>query len=186
MPKNDNTKAIHLYDSVKITIGEEAADKMAETVYLSKSADFKRKFKWAGDVCAYLERNFEEEQVKRIRMGCSCAPSLQLIKKLRSMYKRCGSLDAFAREYEALGGGSYTLNYEDGALVLTYPQCYCDCVRRVDEPVSKTWCLCTLGHTKKIFDEVLERETEVELLKSIKTGGSCCVIKISNVEASED
>lgn len=179
MPKNDNVKSIRLYDSVKTNIGEEAADKMAETVYLSKSADFKRKFKWAGDVCAYLENNFDAEQVKRIRMDCSCTPPPKLIEQLQQLYKKCSDLDSFAREYEASGGGSFTLAYEGDALIFTYPRCYCDCVQRVNEPTSRTWCLCTLGYTKKLFDAVFERDTEVELLESIKTGSNCCVIKIT-------
>ena len=92
MPKNDNVKSIRLYESVKANVSEEAADKMTETVYLSKSADFKRKFKWAGDVCAYLEGNFGEEQVSNIRMGCSCTPLPKLIDRLRGLLKKCGDL----------------------------------------------------------------------------------------------
>lgn len=178
MPKNDNVKSIRLYESVKANIGEVAAEKMAETVYLSKSADFKRKFKWAGDVCAYLDNNFDDEQVKKIRMGCSCMPPPKLIEQLRRLYKKCNDLDAFAREYEASGSGSFTLACDGDTLIFTYPRCYCDCVQRVNEPVSKTWCLCTLGYTKKLFDAVFECDTEVELLESIKTGGKRCVIKI--------
>ncbi len=179
MPKNDNVKSIRLYESVKANIGEVAAEKMAETVYLSKSADFKRKFKWAGDVCAYLDNNFDDEQVKKIRMGCSCTPPPKLTEQLRQMYKKCGDLDTFVREYEASGGGSFTLLFDCDALIFTYPHCYCDCVQRVNEPVSKTWCLCTLGYTKKLFDAVFDCDTEVELLESIKTGGSRCAIKIT-------
>ena len=139
MPKNDNVKSIRLYESVKANVGEEAADKLTETVYLSKSADFKRKFKWAGDVCAYLEGNFDEEQVNNIRMGCSCTPPPKLIERLRGVLKKCGDLDAFTREYEASGGGSFTLVCDGDALFFTYPRCYCDCVNRVGEQITKTW-----------------------------------------------
>lgn len=64
MPKNDNVKSIRLYESVKNNISKEVADSMAENVYLSKSADFKRKFMWANDVCNYLESNFDDEKIR--------------------------------------------------------------------------------------------------------------------------
>lgn len=45
MPKNDNIKSMRLYERVKVNVSEGAADKIAETVYLSKFVGFKRKFK---------------------------------------------------------------------------------------------------------------------------------------------
>lgn len=36
---------------------------------------------------------------------------------------------------------------------------YAKTIQRVDEKVSGTWCLCTLGYTKKLFDSVFECDT---------------------------
>lgn len=179
MPKNDNVKSIRLYESVKANAGAEAADKLAETVYLSKSADLNRKFKWARDVCAYLESNFDESKVKRIRMGCSCTPPPKKVESIGKLYRSSADLDEFCEKYSAESAGSYSVWYEDEALYLSYPVCYCDCVKRVAGNVPRTWCLCTLGYTKKLFDSVLGRDTEVELLESVKTGGSRCLMKIT-------
>ena len=65
-----------------------------------------------------------------------------------------------------------------GGLLLVYPECYCACVKRVEEPISKTWCLCTLGHVKGLFYQVLDREVEAELVETIKTGGARCAVKL--------
>ncbi|HBR31440.1 MAG: DUF6144 family protein [Eubacteriales bacterium] len=186
MPKNDNVKSIRLYESVRNNIGEEAADSMAEIVYLSKSADFKRKFKWANEVCSYLENNYNDDQIKRIRMGCSCTPPPKYIEAVKKLYQESESLDEFCEKYNAAYGGNHSLWHEGNAventavLFFSYPHCYCDCVQRVDGIVSKTWCLCTLGYTKKLFDAVLECDTEVELIESVKTGGNRCVMSISH------
>lgn len=69
--------------------------------------------------------------------------------------------------------------HENGSLYLIYPQCYCSCVKRVDKPISKVWCYCTLGYTKRMFEHILERKTKVELLESVKSGGSRCLIQVS-------
>ncbi len=178
MPKNDNVKSIRLYESVKNNISKEVADSMAEKVYLSKSADFKRKFKWANDVCNYLESNFDSEQIKEIRMGCSCTPAPKYIEAVKKMYQTSENLDEFCEKYNTTFAGKHSIWHENDVLFFSYPHCLCDCVQQVDGQVSKTWCLCTLGYTKKLFETVLDYNTEVELIESIKTGGSRCVMEI--------
>ena len=179
MPKNDNVKSIRLYESIKANIGEAAAGKMAETVYLSKSADFKRKYKWANDVCNYLEKNFNAKQAEQIRMGCSCTPPPKYMEAVKKLYQSAANFKDFCDKYNAIYAGKHSVWHEDDTLFFSYHHCMCDCVQRVNEPISKLWCLCTLGYTKKLFDYVLECDTNVELLESIKQGGSRCVIKIT-------
>ena len=184
MPKNDNVKSIRLYDSVKSHVDQTAADKMAETVYLSKSADFKRKFKWAEDVSDYLNSNFGDEQIKNIRMDCSCAPSPKHIEAVKKLYQSSDNPKDFCEKYNTDYAGKHSVWYDNGEYFFSYPRCMCDCIQRVNRPISKTWCLCTLGYTKKMFDAVFDCETKVELIESIKTGGSRCFIKIIKDEVS--
>ncbi|MEG1985403.1 MAG: DUF6144 family protein [Oscillospiraceae bacterium] len=126
MPKNDNVKSLRLYESVKTNIGEEAADKMAEAVNLSKSADFKRNFKWANDVCNYLESNFDAEQVEQIRMGCSCTPP-KYMEAVKKLYQSAANLDVFCEKYNAIYADKHSVWNEDEAIFFAYPTCYCDC-----------------------------------------------------------
>lgn len=62
--------------------------------------------------------------------------------------------------------------------IFCYPECYCACVKRVPKELSKTWCYCTLGNAKGIFEEVFKKEVEVKLVESIKTGSSRCNIEV--------
>jgi hypothetical protein len=73
----------------------------------------------------------------------------------------------------------YTLERDGDAIFLIYPQCYCSCVKRVEKTLPKPWCYCTLGYTRRMFGHILGREVTVELLQSVKTGGSVCRIKVS-------
>lgn len=179
VPKNDNVKSVRLYESVKAVAGAEAADKTAQTLYLSSSADYKRKWKWANDVCAYLEENFDSETVKKMRMGCSCTPPPKLMDEGRKLYRESAAPDEFCEKFGAGAEGAFRIWHEDGAFYFSYPTCYCSCIKRADGIISKTWCLCTLGYTKALFDYILERETDVELLESIKTGGEKCSMRIT-------
>lgn len=178
MSQNDNAQSLRLYESVKRNIGEEMADSMAEKIYLSKSADFKRKFKWANDVCDYLESNFEPEQIKQIRMDCSCTPPPKYINDVKKLYQKSNSLDEFCEKYNSAYEGKHSVWCENNVLFFSYPSCYCSCVKRMSENISTTWCFCTLGYTKAIFDAVFNCNTQVELIESIKTNSSRCVMSI--------
>jgi len=68
-----------------------------------------------------------------------------------------------------------------------YLACHCPFVRasllpdaeRVPESVPDTWCNCTGGFTKLIFDVIYEQDTQVELLESVLSGGSSCKFAIT-------
>jgi len=177
MPKNDNPHTIRLYESIKKHSDERTAEKIAYKIPLSKSADIDKKFAWAESICADLEKEFDENTVKLIRMDCACGPETGKINKLTKIYRSSENLDDFAAKTNKLDCG-FTIEYEEDCLYLVYPQCYCSCVKRIDKPVSKTWCCCTLGYTKKMFENILDRAVEVELIESVKTGGKTCRVKI--------
>lgn len=178
MSKSDNPHAIRLYDSILKHVDEEAANKIMNKVPLSKSADFNKKFLWAEGICNELEKEFDDDKVKSIRMDCACGPEMGKINKLKKIYQSSSNLEEFVEKANKLNQG-FSIQCEDDALFLIYPQCYCSCVKRVDTPISKTWCYCTLGYTKKMFEHVLDRAVAVELMESVKTGGKICIIKIS-------
>lgn len=177
MPKNDNPHAVRLYQSVLHHVGGETADRIADQMPLSKSADFQKKFGWAEAVCAELEKEFDDDTVRKIRMDCACGPETDKLDKLKKAYQSAADLNDFSEKANQLHLG-FTIRYEDGELFLIYPRCYCSCVKRVEKPVSKSWCYCSLGYAKKAFAYVLGRSTEVELIESVKTDGKECRIKI--------
>lgn len=178
MAKNDNPHAIRLMESIK-KHGDEQDIQELETRYpLSKSADFVKKFAWAEQICEFLEEKYDKNTISAIRMDCACDPEYGKGKKIKALYEKELSPELFTEKVNQLKLG-YTIEYDGTCYYLIYPQCYCSCVKRVDQPLSNTWCLCTLGYTKRLFEFIFEREVQVELLSSIKTGGNCCKIKIN-------
>lgn len=175
-----NIQGINVQNAIEKQLGKAAADEFVAKLPLSKSADYLRKFKWAKDVCDYLEDSYTPDEVKAVRFSCSCMPPEDKIAKIRQLYENAKDLDAFAEAFEREYNGTNLLWHEGETLFFGYPTCYCSCVKRVKDTLPKTWCLCTLGYTKKLFDAVLGCDTVVELIESIKTGGSRCVMKITH------
>lgn len=179
MPKMTNVQGIRIQEQIEQQIGAAAAEEFAVTLPLSSSADYKRKFQWAKEVCNYLESKYTPEQIEKLRMSCHCTVNTSVRETLHRLYRTTNNLDEFCEAFGKNNNNAFSIWHEDQALFMSYPTCYCSCVKRVNETLSPTWCQCTVGYTKSMFDYVLERDTKVELLESIKMGDSRCVIKIS-------
>lgn len=96
-------------------------------------------------------------------MDCSCTPPPKYIEDVRKLYESSGSLDDFCDRYNTAYAGKHSVWHEEDTIFFSYPRCLCDCVQCINETLSKTWCLCTLGYTKKLFDYVLNCDTGIEL-----------------------
>lgn len=176
MAKNDNAHALRFYDCLT-RLDEEAAIDFAGEHPLSKSADYRKKFDWARAQCEFLEGRFSPEAIADIRAGCHCEAGAAMAARMRGYLAKAGDMAEFARIFNEKEK-SVKLEAVEGGLLFIYPECYCACVKRVPEPISRTWCLCTLGHVRGLFSQVLGREPEVELLETVKSGGERCVVKV--------
>ena len=177
MPKNDNPHAVRFCESMAKNCGEAEAQRIAELFPLSKSANIEKKFEWAKKICEYLEKSYDENQLLKIRMDCACGPEMGKINKLKTLYQKCRDEEEFIQKANQLNQG-FTIDYSDGCFELIYPQCYCSCVKRVEQQLSKTWCYCTLGYTKRMFEHLLDSPVEVTLLQSVKMGDDVCRIRV--------
>lgn len=176
MAKNDNAHAVRLYESLS-RLDESAAIEFAQRHPLSKSADYKKKFAWAKAQCEFLEERFSPEETADIRAGCHCEAGSALAARMRGYLSKAADLSEFARVFNEKEK-YVTLEAEEDGLLFIYPECYCACVKRTPEPISRTWCLCTLGHIRGLMSQVLGREPQVELLETIKSGGERCIVKV--------
>lgn len=179
MPKNDNAHSLRLVASLREHVGAEAAREFEARLPLSKSADIGKKFAWAEAACAYLEERFDAETIRRVRMDCACNDGKSIAEKLRKYLKKAGSLREFAEDFtahETFASLTYVSEHE---LRFCYPECYCACVKRAPGTLSRTWCLCTLGNARMIFRALFQKEVQVALLQSVKSGGEKCEIRVT-------
>lgn len=177
MPKTDNPHSVRLYESIAKHTDEQTAERIAHRIPLSKSADINKKFTWAQNICTHLQNEFDDATVKKIRMDCACGPETGKTNNLKRLYQSSTDLDDFTEKANKLNQG-FEIQRRGNDLLMIYPQCYCSCVKRINEPISIIWCYCTLGYTKRMFSHILDRDVDVELLESVKTGSNRCVILV--------
>lgn len=179
MPKNDNPNALRFVQSMTKHGQQEAAEQFAGEHPLSKSADARKKAEWAKHLCAFLEERYDDETVQEIRMDCACGP-YGMNGKLKKIYEKTGDPEAFVKEVNGLDMG-FTFEYDGTSYTVVYPQCYCSCVKKMEEKLPRAWCYCTLGFNRTLFETVLGQEVRGELVSSIKQGDETCRIRITPV-----
>lgn len=132
---------------------------------------------WVESTMKRLENHFDKSTVKKIRMNCQCGygfgEKLELVKEL---VETSSNLEEFASQDKAKAAG---LSYTNGKLYLQFPFCPCPMLADVDKLDTDTWCQCTTGYSKFLFEKAFGCEVVVELLKSIKMGDNICLQEIT-------
>jgi predicted hydrocarbon binding protein len=164
-----------IFEAVKRTSDAETA---AEIVYgQNDTARSEDDPTWVASTMLRLEKRFDIETVKQIRMECQCGygmdEKLSLLKRLKS---NASNLEEFASTDEAKAAG---LSYRDGQLYLKFEFCPCPMLAQVKKLGSMTWCQCSAGYSKVLFEKAFHCDVEVTMLKSIKCGDDVCLMRIA-------
>lgn len=163
-----------LYDAVK---AESDADTAHEVVYGNEQpANAENNADWVNSAMRRLENQFEYNTVKKVRMNCQCGygmdKKLTLVKELMSC---AASLEELGSLEKAKAAGLFC---RDGELFLQFDFCPCPMLAEVDKLEKNTWCQCTAGYSKALFEKAFACNVDVELQKSIKAGDDKCLMKI--------
>jgi hypothetical protein len=131
---------------------------------------------WVKSTMKRLENHFDNSAVKQIRMNCQCGHGMdEKLALVKELVDSSSSLEELANMDKAKAAG---LSYANGALYLQFPFCPCPMLVDVDQFDRDTWCQCTMGYTKVLFEKAFDCDVDVELLKSVKMGDSICLQKI--------
>ena len=178
MAKNDNAHSVRLVDSLDRNAGHDTSKEFEKKYPLSKSASIEKKYEWARNTCSYLEEHFGIDTIIRIRKDCRCNDGKSNADKLIRHLNRANSIEEFVNTFNQNEAFAFMEYVSDNRILFCYPECYCACVKRIPQELSKTWCYCTLGNAEGIFSKVFGKDVKVTLLKSIKTGADKCVIEV--------
>lgn len=164
-----------IFEAVK---AESNADMAAEVVYGKEQPTYAESDPdWVKSTMRRLENNFESETVKKIRMNCQCGygmdEKLALVKELKAA---AANIEEFTNSEEAKAAGLFC---KDGELYLQFGFCPCPMLTEVKKLEGDTWCQCTTGYSKVLFERAFECNVDVELLQSIKMGDPICLMKIT-------
>lgn len=131
---------------------------------------------WVKSTMRRLERHFESETIKRIRRNCQCGYGMdEKLKLVKEMMSDATNIDEFASSKRAMAAGLFCRN---GDLFLQFSVCSCPMLIGIDKLEKNTWCQCTIGYSKVLFEQAFSCSVDVELLKSIKMGDDVCLMKI--------
>lgn len=135
---------------------------------------------WVKNTMKRLEDNFDKSTIKKIRMNCQCGYGMnEKLALLKELFESSSSLEEFASHDKAKAVG---LSFRNGELYLQFSYCPCPMLAEVDKLETNTWCQCTTGYSKVIFEKAFGCEVDVELLKSVKMGDDICLMKIIPLE----
>jgi len=161
-----------LYRSVDSAAGTEKA----RAIVRGTNDQLESDAEWVTNAMHRLEHAFEPDAVKQIRRACQCGYAMEEKQQLvERLFSEAQSLEDFANCETARKAGLFA---ENGVLFLQFAFCPCPMLATVDRLPSKTWCQCTVGYSKTLFERVFGCEVEVELLKSIKAGDEVCLMTI--------
>ncbi len=133
--------------------------------------------KWIVQLVAGLDRHVDERTRALILENCGRECQTQsFIKKARSIYEHSNGVDDFL---DKLGQVYKHLQRQDGKAYIVYPRCYCSQVHGISKgELSETYCNCSRGWAKALFEGALGRPVEVAKEKSIISGDSECRFRI--------
>lgn len=163
-----------IYNVVK----EASSDKVAEEVVygLENIARGEKNSDWVKSTMKRLEENFDISEIHNIRRNCQCGYSMdEKVKLLEELITLSSNAEELCKLKKAKTAGLF---YKDGKLYLQFNSCPCPILEEVDRLETKTWCQCTTGYSKVLFEKAFKCDVDVELLKSIKTGDEICLMEI--------
>lgn len=137
----------------------------------------KRLERWIACLIDGLDEYVDDETKARVleRCGRQCQ-SQHFVKKARKIYKKSEDVDEFLNEFMKV---YKNLRREDYKIYVVYPKCYCSHVNKIpQEKLSATFCNCSKGWVKELFEGALNKSVDVIMEESIINGDKQCKLQI--------
>lgn len=170
--------------------------KYKELFYVETSREEKNQ--WVKSVLKELDIVADNYQKYEILSNCAHEFSQKRIDKLRDIYLVSGSIDAVVEEMQKdylwyenptrRGSVIYTTkipyNLEGYKNAKTQDEkkrnyCHCSLVREyLDEGISTTFCNCSAGWYRQIWEGILKKPVRIEILKTLLNGDESCEFAI--------
>ena len=190
-------EAAQLYRNILRFADERTAREIAFGLPLVLGALPEQRAAWVHRVIDALEARFDAATIKDIRLGCYCneveAPEkcknagylcadAELFTRvsdwLRGLHASSASLEEFVARANTANLGWYV---ENGELYTKFFECECPMLEAVGRLPTFTWCWCTAGYGKRLFEDVFGCPVDVEIMQSIRQGHEYCLMKVVDV-----
>ena len=132
--------------------------------------------KWIGTLVDRLDTDLDEGTRARVLEACgrTCIPR-SFVNKAKKCRDQAKDTDEFL---DKLGKMWSHLHRTGDDVYVVYEKCYCPLVKDYPGELSSTWCNCSRGWAKELFEAALEGPVDVELLQSIRQGDEVCKLAV--------
>jgi len=136
----------------------------------------KHSHKWIKSLMDNLDEHVDEKTKLKVLENCGRACiSRSFLKKVQECKKSAKDTSEFLDNLQRMWNH---LQRDDDDIYVVYKKCYCPLVKGCSEPLSSTFCNCSVGWIKELFESALEKQVDVELEKSIVRGDDICRFKV--------
>ncbi len=133
--------------------------------------------RWITSLISGLDEHVNEETRNKVLEQCGRqCQSQSFIQKAKNIYKKSKDMDDFIDKF---GKVYKNLRSEGNNVYIIYPKCYCSFVNKIPPgQLSATYCNCSRGWAKALFEGALGRSVEVVMEESIVKGDKQCKFRI--------
>jgi predicted hydrocarbon binding protein len=132
--------------------------------------------RWVVNLLDVLDREVDEETRVRILESCGrkCIGA-DVLKKAEAIAKKSKSTEEFL---EGLSKVLKHLHVGKDGVFMVYEQCYCPLVKNYRGKLSSSFCNCSVGWVKELFEKALKKPVKVEKVGTIKQGNKQCKFRV--------
>jgi len=145
---------------------------------------------WVERLMANMDQLLTDEEKKNLMQACGRSCFIQAFGVASKETPEADCLDNFIKGYQDRGETAVrkegnTVYFQYGSneqnsygLRLLDGYCMCPLVESGPEKLSPTYCQCSAGYVKELFDRLTGKSVRVEVLESLRTGGKLCRFRI--------
>ncbi len=192
MGKRDIDMIRGIGESIEKFAGKSIRDRVMEgSEKISPNTDKVKIAEWVKEAMNRLDKITDKKVRMQIMEDCgyNCsAVNKGVIERAKARRKKYKTMDEFLKAEQLNPMTGTRLERKGDVLYQFYTprsytrpmRCYCSLLRSLpdDQNVSLTYCFCSKGFVKKLWESVLEREVKVELIKSVVSGARECEFAI--------
>jgi hypothetical protein len=131
--------------------------------------------KWIENLMKCLNEVLGDETARQVMQACGTQCIGQsTLEKVKRLQRGCGSLDDLLERLNQAHIGGGKMHREGEVIYASYERCYCGSVSKGRQSISATYCSCSCGWYQQLFETLLEKPVQVELVDSIIHGADIC------------
>ena len=132
--------------------------------------------KWTNNLFTGLEESMGEKNLMEMLEECGRQCLTEHFKKTASSLRRKAKND---KEFlQELSKKWKALKPEKGGIFVVYPKCYCYVVGKFPGTVPHSYCYCSRGWIRELFEYSLGRPVKVDIISTIKRGDRECRFRV--------